>query len=153
MTRRRWIADEVSENHAALVGEHAHHLVRVLRARIGQEFDIATPDSVRRGRITSINSDRVEFDLGEDLRETTSSAAAQISLLLAIFKFDRMEWAIEKATELGVATIAPVIAQRTEEFIATQLSGAGCGRGHRQSQHNHQNRSQSPRFLHHGLFL
>ncbi len=38
--------------------------------------------------------------------------------MLAIYKFDRMEWAIEKATELGVAAIAPVIARRTEKHLA-----------------------------------
>jgi 16S rRNA (uracil1498-N3)-methyltransferase len=37
---------------------------------------------------------------------------------MAIYKFDRMEWAIEKATELGVAAIAPVIARRTEKHLA-----------------------------------
>ena len=35
MTRRRWIADEVSGNRAALTGEHADHLIRILRARVG----------------------------------------------------------------------------------------------------------------------
>jgi 16S rRNA (uracil1498-N3)-methyltransferase len=120
MTRRRWIADEVSGNRAALVGEHADHLARVLRARIGQEFDIVTPGSVRHGRITSISSDRVVFDLGEDLREKSSSSAAPpISLVLAIFKFDRMEWAIEKCTELGVTRMVPIIARRTDSHLAT----------------------------------
>ena len=37
---------------------------------------------------------------------------------MSIYKFDRMEWAIEKATELGVAAIAPVIARRTEKHLA-----------------------------------
>ena len=37
---------------------------------------------------------------------------------MAVYKFDRMEWAIEKATELGVAAIAPVIARRTEKHLA-----------------------------------
>jgi len=76
MTRRRFIADEVSGDRATLVGEHAHHLARVLRARIGQDFD------------------------------------------LAIFKFDRMEWAIEKCTELGVSRIVPAIARRTDSRLA-----------------------------------
>ena len=65
MTRRRWIADEVSGSRAALVGAHAQHLAQVLRGRVGQEFDIATGDAVRRGRIISIAADRVEFELGE----------------------------------------------------------------------------------------
>jgi 16S rRNA (uracil1498-N3)-methyltransferase len=115
MTRRRWIADEVSGSRAALVGEHAEHLVRVLRARVGQDFDIATGEAVRRGRIVSVDSGRVEFDLGEEIPVTGS---VRITLLLSIFKFDRMEWAIEKCTELGVAQIIPVIARRTDSHLA-----------------------------------
>jgi 16S rRNA (uracil1498-N3)-methyltransferase len=116
MTRRRWIADEVSANRAALVGTHANHLVRVLRARVGQDFDIATGESVRRGRIISVGDDRVEFELGEEI---SIPEPAPITMLLAIFKFDRMEWAIEKCTELGVSHIVPVIAWRTDSHLAT----------------------------------
>jgi 16S rRNA (uracil1498-N3)-methyltransferase len=116
MTRRRWIADEVSGNRAALVGDHADHLVRVLRARVGQDFDIATSDSVHRGRITSLNSERVEFELGEEIASASHSA---ITLALAIYKFDRMDWAIEKCTELGVGRILPVIARRTDSHLAS----------------------------------
>ena len=104
MTRRRWIADEVSGSHAALVGSHADHLAHVLRARIGQEFDIATAENVRRGRIVSITDGRVEFELGEVV---PSAAIPTLTLLLSIFKFDRMEWAIEKCVELGAARIVP----------------------------------------------
>jgi 16S rRNA (uracil1498-N3)-methyltransferase len=116
MTRRRWIADESSGDHAALVGAHAEHLIRVLRARVGQDFDIATGAVVRRGRITSLANDRVEFELAEEI---SSSGLPQITLLLAIFKFDRMEWAIEKCTELGVSRIIPVIARRTDAHLAS----------------------------------
>jgi 16S rRNA (uracil1498-N3)-methyltransferase len=115
MTRRRWIADEVSHNHAALIGEHADHLVRVLRARIGQEFDIATGEAVHRGRIISLTNDRVEFELGEAVH---APDLPEITLVLAIFKFDRMEWAIEKCTELGVFRIVPLISQRTDSRLA-----------------------------------
>src|SRR5215471_12281373 len=115
MTRRRWIADEFSENTAALTGTHADHLVRVLRARVGQPFDIAAGDALRRGRITRISDHRVEFELGEEL---PTAASTQITLLLSIFKFDRMEWAIEKCTELGVTRVVPVIADRTEKYLA-----------------------------------
>jgi 16S rRNA (uracil1498-N3)-methyltransferase len=115
MTRRRWIADESSGNHAALVGAHAHHLLRVLRARVGQEFDIATGATVRRGRITKVTDERVEFELGED---TGVVDVPTITLLLAIFKFDRMEWAIEKCTELGVSRIIPLQARRTDAHLA-----------------------------------
>jgi 16S rRNA (uracil1498-N3)-methyltransferase len=116
MTRRRWIADEVTGNTAALVGEHATHLARVLRAQVGQKFDIATGDAVRRGKITSISGDRVEFTLGE---EQVIRPAPHLTLVLAIFKFDRMEWAIEKCTEIGVARIIPAIARRTDTHLAS----------------------------------
>lgn len=115
MTRRRWIADQVSGNRAVLLGAHAEHLSRVLRARVGQEFDISTGDEVRRGRITSISPERIEFELGEAV---PSPSSIQVTLALSIFKFDRMEWAIEKCTELGAARIIPVIARRTESHLA-----------------------------------
>ena len=116
MTRRRWIADEVSGNRAALIGSHADHLANALRARIGQEFDIATAEDVRHGRIVSITDGRVEFELSEVVPATAIPA---LTLLLSIFKFDRMEWAIEKCVELGAARIIPVVAQRTEVHLAT----------------------------------
>src|SRR5208282_5743566 len=46
-------------------------------------------------------------------------AAPKITLALAIFKVDRMEWAIEKCTEIGVARIIPVIARRSDAHLAT----------------------------------
>ena len=114
MTRRRWIADEVSNSRAALTGEHAEHLIRVLRVQVGQEFDIAADGTVRTGRIVSVGAGRVEFELGD---EVPAPATAQVTLLLAVFKFDRMEWAIEKCTELGVSRVVPVIARRTDAHL------------------------------------
>jgi 16S rRNA (uracil1498-N3)-methyltransferase len=115
MTRRRWIADEVSGTRAFLVGAHAQHLSHALRARIGQEFDITAGSKVRRGHITAITPDRVEFELGAEIPDPIS---VQVTLVLSVFKFDRMEWAIEKCTELGAARIVPVIARRTEAHLA-----------------------------------
>lgn len=115
MTRRRWIADEVSGDRAALTGDHADHLARVLRARVGQEFDISAGTNVRRGRIASVADARVEFDLGE---EVSAAAVRHITVALSIFKFDRMEWAMEKCTELGASRIVPVVAQRTDAHLA-----------------------------------
>jgi 16S rRNA (uracil1498-N3)-methyltransferase len=115
MTRRRWIADETSGNRAALTGEHAAHLARVLRARVGEEFEIATADGVRLGRVSAVTPERVEFELAETV---SAGAAGAVTILVAIFKFDRYEWAIEKLTELGGARIIPVIARRTDAHLA-----------------------------------
>src|SRR5207248_3304265 len=121
MTRRRWIADEVdlARNRAALVGQNAAHLARVLRAKAGQEFDLGLPDGdslAHTAGVISATVCRVEFELGEQLEG--ASDPPRVVLYLAIFKFDRMEWAIEKATELGVAGIVPVISRRTEKHLA-----------------------------------
>jgi 16S rRNA (uracil1498-N3)-methyltransferase len=141
MTRRRWIADEVSGNRAALLGEHADHLTRVLRARVGQDFDIATGDIVRCGRIVSLGDNRVEFELGE---EVPAHQSADITIALAIFKFDRMEWAIEKCTELGVSRIVPVIARHTDAHLAA-ASNKRAERWHRIArQASEQSRRSSP---------
>jgi 16S rRNA (uracil1498-N3)-methyltransferase len=83
---------------------------------VGQEFDIATGEVVRRGRVVTIHEGRVEFELGE---EVPVAPVPNVTLLLAIFKFDRMEWAIEKCTELGVSRIVPVVARRTEAHLAS----------------------------------
>src|SRR5882724_10158675 len=119
MSRRRWIADEVSGHRAVLTGEHAEHLSRVLRARVGQKFEIATGENVRLGCITRIDPDRVEFELGDEI---TATPSANVTLALSVFKFDRMEWAIEKCTELGAARIVPVIANRTDPHLAAAAS-------------------------------
>ncbi len=116
MTRRRWIADEFSDNRASLTGEHANHLQRVLRARVGQQFDIVAGSVVRRGQIVTVSDNRIDFDLAE---EVPTVSLPNLTLLLAIFKFDRMEWAIEKCTELGVNKIVPVIARRTEVHLVS----------------------------------
>jgi 16S rRNA (uracil1498-N3)-methyltransferase len=119
MTRRRWIADDFSGDRAALTGAHAAHLSRTLRARVGQQFEVTCGEQVRRATVSSVQDERVEFTLGE---EVTAREAVPITLLLAVFKFDRLEWAIEKCTELNVTTILPVIARRTEKHLALAAS-------------------------------
>jgi 16S rRNA (uracil1498-N3)-methyltransferase len=115
MTRRRWIADSWDETTAKLSGAQAAHLGRVLRAQTGMQFDIVAGDRVRRGSIVEISDLIIEFALGEEI---DADPALPVTLMLAIFKFDRLEWAIEKATELGVEKIVPVIARRTEKHLA-----------------------------------
>jgi 16S rRNA (uracil1498-N3)-methyltransferase len=115
MTRRRWIADSWDDSRAALSGTQAAHLARVLRAQVGMEFDIVAGQRVRRGLVDEVTDAAVTFMLGEDLE---ADPALPVTLLLAVFKFDRLEWAIEKATELGVERIVPVIARRTEKHLA-----------------------------------
>lgn len=115
MTRRRWIADTWNDATAALHGDQAQHLSRVLRAQPGMEFDVLAGGRAWLARIASIDRDSVQFTL---LHELETAPALPVTLLLSIFKFDRMEWAIEKAVELGCSRILPIIAERTEKHLA-----------------------------------
>ncbi len=117
MTRRRWIADEVRGTRAFLHGQNAAHLSRVLRAQPGQELEIVTDGHLFLGRITEISPAQVTIDLLQEI-DAKLVSGPPIDLYLAIFKFDRMEWAIEKATELSVTTVTPLIARRTDRHLA-----------------------------------
>jgi 16S rRNA (uracil1498-N3)-methyltransferase len=115
MTRRRFIADTWTPTTASLTGDQALHLARVLRAQPGQIYDIVANGFLHRAEIASVTEQKVDFALHEELE---SDAALPLHLLLAVFKFDHMEWAIEKATELGIARITPILARRTEKHLA-----------------------------------
>ncbi len=118
MTRRRFIADTWTDRTATLTGDQADHLARVLRAEPGEIFDVVANGFVHRAEITAVRpgaTPEVKFTLHEELESDTS---LPLHLLLAIFKFDHYEWGIEKATELGVARITPILARRTEKHLA-----------------------------------
>lgn len=113
--RRRFIADTWTDTTAAITGDQAVHLARVLRAEPGQIYDVVANGFLHRAEIIRVSAEEVVFTLHEELE---ANAALPAHLLLAIFKFDHFEWAVEKATELGVGSITPVLARRTEKHLA-----------------------------------
>ncbi len=115
--RRRFIADTWTADRtaASLIGDQAHHLAHVLRAQPGQTYDVVAGGFLHRAEVTAVTDNEVRFTLHEELE---AAAALPVHLLLAIFKFDHFEWAVEKATELGVARITPILAHRTEKHLA-----------------------------------
>jgi 16S rRNA (uracil1498-N3)-methyltransferase len=115
MTRRRWIAEHWDEATATLVGAQAEHMARVLRAEVGMEADVVAGGHVFHAEVAAVSPEEVRFNL---IAEIEADPALPITLVLSVYKFDHMEWAIEKATELGVAALAPVIARRTEKHLA-----------------------------------
>jgi 16S rRNA (uracil1498-N3)-methyltransferase len=115
VTRRRWIAEKWDEATATIDGAQAEHLARVLRAQPGMEADVVAGGRVFHAQVAAVSLNEVRFNLTAEL---VADPALPVTLVIAIYKFDRMEWAIEKATELGVAAIAPVIARRTEKHLA-----------------------------------
>jgi 16S rRNA (uracil1498-N3)-methyltransferase len=115
MTRRRWIAEHWDEATATLVGPQAEHLARVLRAQPGMQADVVAGGHVFHAVVAAVAANEVRFNLVSELE---ADPALPITLVVSVFKFDHMEWGIEKATELGVAAIAPMIARRTEKHLA-----------------------------------
>ena len=115
MARRRWIAERRDEATAALTGAQAAHLARVLRAQPGMEADVVADGCVYHARVTEVTPEEVRFAL---LDEVEAAPALPVTLAMAVYKFDRMEWALEKAAELGVAAVTPMLAQRTEKHLA-----------------------------------
>jgi 16S rRNA (uracil1498-N3)-methyltransferase len=115
MTRRRWIAEHWDEATATIVGVQAEHKARVLRAQPGTEADVVAGGHVYHSVIAAVTPSEVRFNL---IAELEADPALPVTLVISIYKFDHMEWAIEKATEMGVAAIAPVIARRTEKHLA-----------------------------------
>jgi len=96
-------------------GDAAHHVGRVLRAQAGQLYEVSDGASVWLGRIDNVSRDRVEFELTEQLPGYLANL--ETTVLLAVVKFDAFEWALEKATELGVNRIVPLAATRCEKAL------------------------------------
>jgi len=115
MTRRRWIAEHWDEATATLVGAQAEHMARVLRAQPGSEADVVAGGRVFHAEVAAVSPAEIRFNL---IAELEADPALPVTLAMTVYKFDRMEWALEKATELGVAGIAPMIARRTEKHLA-----------------------------------
>jgi 16S rRNA (uracil1498-N3)-methyltransferase len=113
--RRRFFVEEFAAGTAILRGEAAHHLGRVLRAETGQLYELSDGNCVWLARTESVGRDEVQFSLVESLPAPVEPV--RIELLLAVVKFDRFEWALEKATELGVEEIAPLAADRSEKGL------------------------------------
>jgi 16S rRNA (uracil1498-N3)-methyltransferase len=113
--RRRFFVEKFDGPRALVSGDRAHHLGVVLRAQAGQLYELSDGARVCLGRIEKVARDSVEFALLEEL--PANEPALRTTLLLSVVKFDLFEWAIEKATELGVSDIIPLAAARSEKGL------------------------------------
>src|ERR1035438_10405692 len=111
MTRRRWIAEHWDEATATITGAQSEHMSRVLRAQPGMEADVVAGGRVFHAEVAAVGPTEVRFNL---IAEVQADPALPVTLELSVYKFDRMEWAMEKATELGVAAVACAIPPATD---------------------------------------
>ncbi len=118
--RRRFFVDHFGSKSAALEGDSADHLGRVLRAEPGQLYELSDGRHVWLARVERIalarhGRSRIDFALVEPL--PGSAPRFEIDLLVSIVKFDRLEWCLEKTTELGATTIVPLATARTDKRL------------------------------------
>jgi 16S rRNA (uracil1498-N3)-methyltransferase len=113
--RRRFFVDEVRNGKAQIEGDEARHLTRVLRVEAGQRFEISDNRNVYLAEIETAHKENVVFRTLEKLPAQPPSA--RFELYAALIKFDRFEWIVEKATELGVTEIVPIEATRSERGL------------------------------------
>jgi 16S rRNA (uracil1498-N3)-methyltransferase len=139
MARRRFFVPQVRRGVAELTGDEAEHLVRVLRAEVGQVYEISDNENLFLAEIEIARKSLVSFKVIEELPAAAPEAA--IILVPALIKFDRFEWMVEKATELGVAEIRPFEATRSERG----LKQAAGKRAHRWEKIAHESSQQSRR--------
>ncbi len=118
--RRRFFTERFESNSAILRGDTAEHLGRVLRAEPGQLYELSDGERVWLARVEKValskrGGHQIEFTLIEEIE--AREAALRIQLLLSLVKFDRFEWCLEKATELGVTEIVTLAADRTDKKL------------------------------------
>jgi len=121
MARRRFFVDQIRRGQAELTGDQAHHLVRVLRVEAGRQFEISDNQRVCLARVASARRDRVLFEVLEEL--PVHPPPLHLSLFVSLIKFDRLELVFEKATELGVERIVPVLAARSGKGLQKAVEG------------------------------
>ncbi len=106
-------AGELEKEMATLPPEESHHLARVLRVQPGQEIILFDGrGGVAEAVIETVSKTAVEARVSK--RWTVPPPAVQIDLIQAVPKPDRWELVLQKAVELGVSNIRPVLTQHTE---------------------------------------
>jgi 16S rRNA (uracil1498-N3)-methyltransferase len=117
--RRRFFVENFDDGRAVVRGESAGHLARVLRAERGQVYELSDGREIWTARVERASSNEVNFELLERSDPGALAAAIpEITLYISIVKFDRLEWCLEKATEMGAAAIVPLAAARSEKALA-----------------------------------
>ncbi len=115
MARRLFFVPAVKRDVAELRDEMAQHLTRVLRVEAGQLFEISDNENLYLAEVEVARKSLVSFRVKQRLEPRP--APYPVTLYASLFKFDHFEWMIEKATELGVGVIQPIVSERSEHGL------------------------------------
>ena len=116
MQRHRFYAppNQISGTHITLAGDESHHLTRVLRLPVGARvyaFDGCGNEYAC--DINTVSKQNAELSIVEQLVDAVESPL-RLTLALALLKGDKFDWVVQKATELGVTRIVPLLTDHSE---------------------------------------
>ncbi len=113
MNIRLYHPDSILANNTSLLSkEHTHYIVNVMRLKRGSNLNFFNRDGEWKSEIIFLNKDRVEVRFLEKIKEVKNLSNTQIAICLV--KKNPMDTILQKATELGVSKIIPIISERTE---------------------------------------
>ena len=103
----------IEENSTSLLSkEHTHYVVNVMRLKRGSNINFFNKEGEWKSEIIFLDKDRVEVKILEKVKQSMTSS--NIELAICLVKKNPMETILQKATELGVSKIIPIISERTE---------------------------------------
>ena len=109
--RRFYSPQPLNASQITLDGQVVRHIVQVLRMQPGDELELFDGQVSFKARLLEATKKQAHLELLEKLAEQTASPLTT-HLGQAISKGDRMDWVIQKATELGVSAITPLYTQQ-----------------------------------------
>jgi len=110
---RLYHPENILENSTSLLSkEHTHYLVNVMRAKRGANVNFFNKNGEWLSEIVFLEKDRVEVKFLSKIKENTNTH--NIELAICLVKKNAMEIILQKATELGIKKIIPIISERTE---------------------------------------
>jgi len=105
--------EALKDGTVTLTGEAFHHAARVVRLEVGDELAVLVDGrELRRGRIVEVHKDRMTARVG-DAEPLRSEPAAAVTLYQSLLKGEKFELVVQKAVELGAASIVPVATERS----------------------------------------
>ena len=113
MNIRLYNPDSIEENSISLLSkEHTHYVVNVMRLKRGSNINFFNSEGEWKSEIVFLDKDRVEVKIIEKIKQP--KGLSNIELAICLVKKNPMETILQKATELGVSKITPIISERTE---------------------------------------